>query len=279
MQIRPIFGLLFQTKRIYNVYRKIKISNYSEDKLMKNKTKKQEIENYIYNLISSGQLKENDRLLTEEELCEMFEVSRMTAHNAMSDLVARGLITRTAGKGSFVAGKSVLKGFERKQSFTEDMISVGMKAGSKLLTFKQTVAAEYPIAIKALELSDDDEIYYFERLRTGDDQPIALQYTYIPVRIIPDFDVSALSGSLDLYLQEKGITLGEYETRLAAVVSTSEQQRLLDIPKNHPLLRSCSFRYTANKIPYEYTETFYRSDKYEYSFATKNRTIAQNLTY
>lgn len=243
---------------------------------MKNITKKQEIENYIIEEISSGRLKEHDRLLTEEELCDMFDVSRMTAHNAMSALVARGIITRTAGKGSFVAGRSVLRSIERKQSFTEDMQSVGMKAGSKLLTFKQTYASEYPVSMKTLELSANDEIYYFERLRTGDDIPIAIQYTYIPVSILPDFDISALNGSLDLYVKNRGVLLGAYETRLAAVISTPEQQRLLNIPKNYPLLRSASYRYTINKIPYEYTETFYRSDKYEYTFATKDQTTNKN---
>lgn len=62
----------------------------------------QQIYNYIYDRITTGLLKPNDKLPTEKELMEMFIVSRITAKNALNKLRADGYIKRIRGKGSFV---------------------------------------------------------------------------------------------------------------------------------------------------------------------------------
>ena len=51
---------------------------------MHQKTKKEVIEQFIIEQIDSGELKENQKLLTEKELCLKFSVSRMTVNNAMN---------------------------------------------------------------------------------------------------------------------------------------------------------------------------------------------------
>ncbi|WP_369522474.1 GntR family transcriptional regulator [Streptococcus dysgalactiae] len=48
-----------------------------------------------------------DRLPTEKELSEQFSVSCITSKRALVELEQEGLITRSRGKGSFVAEKQV----------------------------------------------------------------------------------------------------------------------------------------------------------------------------
>lgn len=54
--------------------------------------------------ISSGKLKPGDQLPSEKELCEAFQVSRITSKKALEMLAANRLISRQRGKGSFVVG-------------------------------------------------------------------------------------------------------------------------------------------------------------------------------
>lgn len=53
--------------------------------------------------ITSGQLREGDRIPSESELTQRYFVSSITAKNALNGLVDEGIIYRVKGKGSFVA--------------------------------------------------------------------------------------------------------------------------------------------------------------------------------
>ncbi|MBN1249342.1 MAG: extracellular solute-binding protein [Anaerolineae bacterium] len=53
--------------------------------------------------IERGDLCAGDRLPTEMELCELFEISRAPVRQALTEMAREGLIYRRAGQGSFVA--------------------------------------------------------------------------------------------------------------------------------------------------------------------------------
>jgi len=57
---------------------------------------------YIMEEISSGRLAPHQKMPTEMELMEQFQVSRVTVIKALSELTNRGIIYRVQGKGSFV---------------------------------------------------------------------------------------------------------------------------------------------------------------------------------
>ncbi len=53
-------------------------------------------------LIFRGKLKPGDRLMPEREMAESMNVSRTTIRNAVSRLVAMGLVKNTQGKGTYI---------------------------------------------------------------------------------------------------------------------------------------------------------------------------------
>ncbi|MBN1877790.1 MAG: extracellular solute-binding protein [Anaerolineae bacterium] len=53
--------------------------------------------------MESGELHAGDRLPTEMEICEQFEISRAPVRQALTELAREGLIYRRAGQGTFVA--------------------------------------------------------------------------------------------------------------------------------------------------------------------------------
>jgi len=67
-------------------------------------TKWEKIAGAMQTSIENGDLKPGDRVPSERELVAEWRVSRMTAHRAMRDLQSRGMICRTRGRGSVVAG-------------------------------------------------------------------------------------------------------------------------------------------------------------------------------
>ncbi|HLU23837.1 MAG TPA: GntR family transcriptional regulator [Bacillaceae bacterium] len=61
-----------------------------------------QIHEYFKELISTNQLAAHEKIPTEKEIMQQFNVSRITVTNALAELVKEGLIYRIPGKGSFV---------------------------------------------------------------------------------------------------------------------------------------------------------------------------------
>ncbi len=55
--------------------------------------------------IKYGVLKPGERILSETRLAEAFGVSRLTARQALMELISKGMLTRIQGRGTFVAEK------------------------------------------------------------------------------------------------------------------------------------------------------------------------------
>lgn len=59
----------------------------------------------IYQAVESGHFKPGQRLPSTKEISEQLRVSLVTAHRAMQELVATGVLSRTQGRGTFVHQK------------------------------------------------------------------------------------------------------------------------------------------------------------------------------
>ncbi len=67
----------------------------------------QQIQDYIRDIIAVEEMETGDRIPTEKELMERFQVSKITVANALTGLANEQIITRVPGKGSFVADRGL----------------------------------------------------------------------------------------------------------------------------------------------------------------------------
>ena len=95
-----------------------------------------QLKNVLESKIHSQEFKENDRLPSELELCEEFNVSRVTVRHALSELMKAGLIYRDRGKGTFITEGAGLKRPVLKGSI-EDLIGAAKGTKIKILSYKE----------------------------------------------------------------------------------------------------------------------------------------------
>ncbi len=223
-----------------------------------------EIEQYFSKKIESGELEYGDRIPTEQELCDAFGVSRMTINKALTQLADKGYIKRGRGLGSFVINRNLVKKVGRgPKSMTQDIVNSGMKPGSKLLSYQVIRGSENPFIARKLGLGADDYMHYFVRLRTGDDQPIAISYTYISFRLLPEISVAALEGSFNEYLTRRGIVRSHLRSEFAATLPTPEQREILGYD-NFALLKQNLLWYVG-EVPFEFTSHCFLGNRFSLS--------------
>ena len=82
--------------------------------------------------IDEGIWEIGERLPSERDLAETFEVSRMTLRQAITLLVEEGVLERRVGSGTYVASTRVQEKMRGTTSFTEIMKSQGKIPSSQL---------------------------------------------------------------------------------------------------------------------------------------------------
>ena len=80
----------------------------------------------IRHKIVSGELKEGDRLHSENELKEKYSVSSTTVRKCIDILRSEGLIERQQGIGTFVKHVQIERSLQKLLSFTKNMAQAGL---------------------------------------------------------------------------------------------------------------------------------------------------------
>jgi GntR family transcriptional regulator len=104
-------------------------------------------------------------LPSERQLCEVFGVARMTVRQAISNLVANGLLSRVQGRGTFVARPPLRQSFSKLTSFSEDMRDRGLLATTRLLLREQLPAS--PELAALLAVAPGTPVMQLGRLRSA----------------------------------------------------------------------------------------------------------------
>ena len=207
-------------------------------------------------------LQPGERLPSDAELQAEFQVSRMTARNAMQRLADEGLVAREPGRGSFVASAAgAHRRANRLMTFTHEMRRRGLTPSSRVLAraIRPSTARE----AEALGLAQTQPIVELRRLRLADDEPIAIESTALLAACAPAVMTADLaSGSLHQALAVGGFHLRRGTGTIEAGAATAADARLLGLRPGDPLLIERRVIATDDGIRIEATESRYAATRY-----------------
>ncbi|MCM3024029.1 GntR family transcriptional regulator [Heyndrickxia ginsengihumi] len=222
-----------------------------------------QIQEYIRKMVESGEWEVGDAIPSERILSEQFSVSRMTIRQAVQGLVDEGLLTRKRGSGTFISSQKVEQPLEGRTSFTKLMEDRGMKPSSEIIAFQRRKAEG--TEIKALKLSEDALVLLIERIRYGDDIPIALEKIVTPWEISKDITKEELNQSFYQFLErKKGLKLGNGTQSIEAVAADERVAQLLKINNGSPVLSIERVTTLASGVPFEYVHSQYAGSRFKF---------------
>ncbi|HEX7975851.1 MAG TPA: GntR family transcriptional regulator [Anaerolineales bacterium] len=217
----------------------------------------------IVDQIKSGDLAEGKMLPSEHMYQKEFGISRATVRQAFSELENEGFLERRQGIGTFVARIKVAPEINKLTSFTDDMLSRGLKPGSVVLKFEKIIPPAS--VLENLGLEAEIPVWSVYRLRLADDEPMGLQILYIPPWLdIQAEDIASLVSYYKLLNDKLGLDVMRGHETLTARSATSREAELLQIEPNGPVLYIQRLSYDEQDKPVEYVEFIYRADRYQY---------------
>jgi DNA-binding GntR family transcriptional regulator len=236
-------------------------------------TKYEEIENFILKGIQSNIYKADEKVPSENKLAESFAVSRMTARKALDSLVTRGYLYKIKGKGTYVKDNE-----NRDDIYLDEMIGFTRRverSGKTPRTEVKTFEIRKPSRKTAAKLgiSRNEDIFYIERIRHINDEPVILEITYMPVKVSPDLTKEEIKKSKYAYLRKRNHRISEMVKEYIPVIPNLEVRKLLLLDKNMVMFKIELISKLEDSSIFEYTKLYYNQNKYRFLQITKSSKV------
>ncbi len=200
---------------------------------------------------------------SEDELCKMFNVSRVTVRTAVLELVRLGYLIRQQGKGTFVSRKFMSYAMTMLTSFRELMLEPGVPYSTNVLA--QTIMMPVGDLGTKLNISEDKHIIYIKRSTVIDNRPVILQEIYIPFQICPPLLEEDLgSNSLVELFKKHEIKITRIKNYFDIANLNTEEARLFDLPEGSPALL-LNQHFFSGEIPVMYIRSVKSADTFKFS--------------
>lgn len=192
------------------------------------------VKQFIADKIMSGEWRAGHRVPTEQELVELFEMSRMTVHRALRELTAEGLVKRQAGAGTFVSNERPSLDLVAVHNIADDIRGRGHEHSCIVKVLKGEPAT---VAVaESLGLRPHSRVFHSVIVHLENNWPVQLEDRYVNPKAAPDYLKQDFSDHTpNAYLMTIG-PLERVEHTIEAIRPSAETCVLLKISEDEPCL-------------------------------------------
>lgn len=228
--------------------------------------------------ILAGKYKPGELIPSENELAASHKISRPTVRQAFSELVAKGLLKKVKGKGTFVAEFNKKSSIDHSRGFVHSLLDCNDNADREILS---------------VYLVDGNEIYQMEKLtdKFGVEfsqgfsaKFVRAEYkfevdgvyceSFLPLTYFPESPGLLEKNALSYDLLTGKLPLDPRNAKCVVnIVSADRKQaEALGLSIGSPVIRLESFLLTGRALVVEYCASYYKLQNTEIIFS-KNRKI------
>lgn len=204
------------------------------------------------------------RLPSENDLAARFAVNRHTVRRALAELEGLGLVRIEQGRGTFVVEGIVDYPLGKRTRFSENLRRLNKEPSREVLQMLREPGTSQ--VAEALGLSVGRPVVRIDTRNRADGQIISITEHYFSERRFP--------GLMEIFESEKSVTkafarLGVTDylrkrTSITARLPDAQEARLLEIPKNQPILIAEALNVDSRGKPLEFGVSRYASNRLQF---------------
>lgn len=204
------------------------------------------------------------KLPGQQHLADQFNVSRVTLSKALDILAAKGLISKVNGHPAVINRNC----FDRY--LTLDSVKYHFGLQNKLGNFTSISSHVISFSTRTptekeqlkLHINEDDLVYDIIRQRLIRNEPFRLEYTIMPIKVIPDLSLDVLNNSIYSFIEQKlNLKIGKANRVISADIPDAYDQKYLNCTHNEPVLKVEQVVFLEDDTPFEFSESRARYDK------------------
>lgn len=223
-------------------------------------TLKEQLYHEILTQIQNGTYKPGDKIPTELQLSEMYDISRVTVRQTLARLVDEQILLKRAGKGTFVKESPFIEKYFVGGSFTDSCLRMNTVPSTKIIC-TETIPSP-----AELQGQLGDSVIHITRLRCVNGTPSIVEEDYFPSSssFLLQEDLTDVS-LFSLVYEKTGMMPGNSESFFRIVYATRHQAELLDCSLAHALLEVSQNVMSHNKKLLYINYQYILSERYVYA--------------
>lgn len=224
--------MVYRSSKIKTVIAKQPIKVIKPDMAM---PKFEEIKQYILAQIESGEWAEDSRVPSENQLAELFGCSRMTARRGLTELTESGVLERSQGLGTFVAGLKSQSSMMAIRNIADEIKDRGHGYSVQQVSLSQA-SATGAIAI-ALGLEEGSAVYQSVLVHCEQGTPLQLEERFVNPKLVPEYLAQDFIKQTPHEYLSMVAPLTEAKHTIEAKMADDAQLALLNIEASEPCLQ------------------------------------------
>ncbi len=208
------------------------------------------------------------KLPNEAALAHQYQTSRVVISRALKVLAAKNILHVIQGSGAYIKKNDttfpnmVELSASEHDGFYHSMMGKG-NITSHVVSF--TIRKPELEEIEKLKIKPNDEVYDIIRQRLVNGHPGKLEYTIMPVKVIPGLTLDVLHQSVYNYIRNTlHLGIGKANRIIVADKVDAYDQDYLDCKPDDVILSVHQVAYLKNGCPFELSETRDRYDRAGY---------------
>lgn len=206
--------------------------------------------------INDGVYPEGSLLPSENELCQVHQVTRPTVRQALSRLASEGYILKHQGKGSIVRSLPKGIGILSIQGTTTGIGKHNLKTRPLKKPYLSQWPEDFPFELNDLE--KESGVVILERSRIVEDTPILYELSYIPNVNIPRFASKSFENKslFDVMRTSYDIEVIGGDQKIMAVKAPKQIADYLNVEVDSPILK-LDRKMDTNRSGYSFYSTIF----------------------
>ena len=216
----------------------------------------------VVELITKRDLGPGERLPSERELADLFDVSRTTLREALGMLARSGYVVRRPGRGggTFVNQPKVERDLSFLTGLPGHLRRQGHESSAQVLSARLMGADSW--TANELQVPEEALVYEIVRLRLSDGEPISLERNRFPADRFPGLLERPMGGSIyDIMRTDYGVPPKRAQERIEPTAASATDAAVLGVREGEPLLAVERITYDAQGVPVEIGRDLFRGDR------------------
>lgn len=217
--------------------------------------------------IQSGEYKSDNRLPSERQMEELYQVSRVTIRKAVDDLVHQGVLIRRQGAGTFVANRKLTVSMRELKGIMEELQDNGLSPESQLCQCQYLAySPDLQDIWNTLNVSESEQVFFVQRLYSHQEMPLVIENNYFPAYLGEELEVFNLEKNI-LYkaLSMIGHPVERAQQIMSARLADTQERKLLQLKQNIAVLNLERLNLSAENEPLLFARGVFAGDKYSYT--------------
>ncbi len=233
-----------------------------------NRSRDEATEKIEYYIIKN-KLAPHTKILSERDMCALWDFNRTTLRSAIQRLIVEGKLYQKKGSGTYVAQPKLTRNLQDLTALSVAARQSGRTITNKVLSV-DIMETNKQLAQK-LHLPLGHKVHALTRLRYLDGAPVIIENSFMDFERFPnltnhDFEKESLYEFIE---NESKVQIMLGEERVGIAYATDYEAELLELEPGEAVFYLSGLAYDGEEAPVEYFKSIVRPDKIRFASVLK----------